>query len=99
MSYTQSDISSLHQNDKGNIRPLATLMNDLKTKMELVFHDRASIDQMETERGLPPFVLQEIMSVNPLSVCIRKEYGGRGAFTHEILQLLATASYESLRCV
>ncbi len=96
MSYTRSDISSSHQNDNGDIRPLAALMNDLKTKMELVFHDRASIDQMETERGLPPFVLQEIMSVNPLSVCIRKEYGGRGAFTHEILQLLATASYESL---
>jgi len=27
-------------------------MNELKTKMELVFHDRANIDQMETERGL-----------------------------------------------
>jgi len=96
MSYTQSDISSPLQNDNGHIRPFAALMNDLKAKMELVFHDRASIDQMESERGLPPFVLQEIMSVNPLSVCIRKEYGGRGALTHEILQLLATASYESL---
>lgn len=96
MSYTHSDISSSQQNAGGNIRPIAALLNDLKTKMELVFHDRASIDQMETERGLPPFVLQEIMSVNPFSVCIRKEYGGHGAFTHEILQLLATASYESL---
>ncbi|MBK5195239.1 MAG: acyl-CoA/acyl-ACP dehydrogenase [Proteiniphilum sp.] len=64
--------------------------------MELVFHHRANIDQMENERGLPPFVLQEIMSINPLSVCIKKEYGGRGALTHEILQLLATVSYESL---
>ena len=96
MSYTQSEISSSQQNASSNIRPIGALMNDLKTKMELVFHDRASIDQMETERGLPPFVLQEIMSINPLSVCIRKEYGGRGALTHEILQLLATASYESL---
>jgi len=96
MSYTPSEISSSDQNASSNIRPIAELMNDLKTKMELVFHDRASIDQMETVRGLPPFVLQEIMSINPLSVCIKKEYGGRGALTHEILQLLATASYESL---
>src|SRR5690554_930179 len=95
MSHIQHNLSS-HQNANHNIRPIAELMNDLKTKMELVFHDRASIDQMETVRGLPPFVLQEIMSINPLSVCIRKEYGGRGALTHEILQLLATASYESL---
>jgi alkylation response protein AidB-like acyl-CoA dehydrogenase len=96
MSYTQSDRSSPHQNAKSNIRPFAELMNDLKTKMGLVFHHRGNIDQMGTERGLPPFVLQEIMSVNPLSVCIKKEYGGRGALTHEILALLATASYESL---
>jgi|GEM_PF-4069200 hypothetical protein len=38
MSYTQSDISSSHQNAKSNTRPIAELMNDLKTKMELVFH-------------------------------------------------------------
>src|SRR5690554_987963 len=96
MTYMQFDISSPHQNNKGKIKPLSALMDDLKAKMELVFRDRANIDQMETKRGWPPFVLEEIMSVNPLSVCIQKEYGGRGAYTHEILQLLATTSYESL---
>ena len=96
MSYPQSDISLSHEHANNNIRPIAELMNDLKVKMDLVFHDRANIDQMETVRGLPPFVLQEIMYINPLSVCIKKEYGGRGALTHEILQLLSTASYESL---
>ena len=96
MTSTLSDIPYSHQNNKDNNRSFADLMNDLKTKMELVFHDRGKIDQMESERGLPPFVLQEIMSVNPLSVCIREEYGGLGAKTHEVLQLLATASYESL---
>lgn len=96
ISTAHSDILFPHQNDSDNSNSFGTLINDLKTKMDLVFHHRANIDQMETERGLPPFVLQEIMSVKPLSVCIRKEYGGMGAFTHEILQLLATASYESL---
>ena len=86
MTSTLSDISSSNQNESGNIKPFNTLIEDLKTKMKLVFHDRGKIDQMETERGLPPFVLQEIMSVNPLSVSIRKEYGGHGAHTHEVLQ-------------
>ena len=36
------------------------------------------------------------MSVNPLSVGIPKEYGGRGGLMHENIGLLAAASYESL---
>ena len=96
MTFSPNDLSSPQQNSNDANRTFAVLIDDLKTKMKMVFHDRGQIDQMETERGLPPFVLQEIMSVNPLSVSIRKEYGGLGANTHEILQLLATASYESL---
>lgn len=95
MSYSQPNIQSESQSNN-NTKPIADLMSDLKTKMELVFHDRANIDQMAITRGLPPFVLREIMSVNPLSICIKKEYGGRGAYTQEILELLATTSYESL---
>ena len=95
MSYSQPNIQSESQCNN-NTKPIADLMSDLKTKMELVFHDRANIDQMAITRGLPPFVLREIMSVNPLSICIKKEYGGRGAYTHEVLELLATTSYESL---
>ena len=91
---TQSNINPTAQNS--NIKPIADLMSDLKTKMKLVFHERANIDKMAIKRGLPPFVLREIMSVNPLSICIKKEYGGRGAYTHEVLELLATTSYESL---
>lgn len=96
MFYSQPNIHSDSQNLNSDIKPIADLMSDLKAKMKLVFHYRANIDKMATERGLPPFVLREIMSVNPLSVCIKKEYGGRGAHTHEILELMATASYESL---
>lgn len=95
MSYSQPNIQSESQSNN-NTKPIADLMSDLKTKMELVFHDRANIDQMAITRGLPPFVLREIMSVNPLSICIKKEYGGRGAYTHEVLEMLATTSYESL---
>ncbi len=68
----------------------------LKAKMKLVYHTRADIDDMSLKRGLPPFALREIMSVNPLSVGIPKEYGGRGGLMYENIGLLAAASYESL---
>ena len=89
MSYNQPNIHSNAQNlnNNSNKKPIAELMSDLKAKMQLVFHDRANIDKMATGRGLPPFVLREIMSVNPLSVCIKQEYGGRGAHTHQILEI------------
>ena len=77
-------------------RPIEELLNDLKIKLRLVFHDRADIDQLALRRGWPPFVLREIMSINPLSIAIPKEYGGRGGIVKENLGLLATASYESL---
>ena len=76
--------------------PLGEFLNNLKTKMKLVYHDRAHIDQIATQRGMPPFVMREIMSVNPLSVGIPTEFGGRGCKMEECIALLATASYESL---
>ena len=71
-------------------------MDTLKAKMAEVFHLRADLDQMSLKRGLPPFVMDEIMSVNPLSVAIPEEYGGRGGKMHENIALLEATSYESL---
>ena len=76
--------------------PFSEFISALKAKMKLVFHERGDIDQLSLKRGLPPFVLREIMSVNPLAVGIPKEYGGRGGVMNENIALLATASYESL---
>ena len=76
--------------------PFPDFLKDLKSKMKLVFHKRGNLDEMSIKRGLPPFALREIMSVNPLSVGIPKEYGGRGSLMHENIGLLAAASYESL---
>lgn len=76
--------------------PFATLLNNLKAKMKTVFHDRADIDQLAIKRGMPPFVMREIMSLNPLAIGIPTKFGGRGARMEENIALLATASYESL---
>ncbi|MDD2475185.1 MAG: acyl-CoA/acyl-ACP dehydrogenase [Dysgonamonadaceae bacterium] len=94
MSSSYSKIDSA-PNDYKN-KPFEELLNDLRAKLKLVFHDRANIDQLALRRGWPSFVLREIMSINPLSIAIPKEYGGRGGIVKENLGLLSTASYESL---
>jgi alkylation response protein AidB-like acyl-CoA dehydrogenase len=76
--------------------PFGLFLKNLKAKMKHVFHVRADIDQMATKRGMPPFVMREIMSLNPLAIGIPTEYGGRGCHMEENIALLATASYESL---
>ncbi len=93
-------MSHLHMDKKNTLNnglpPFSEFISALKSKMKLVFHERGDIDQLSLKRGLPPFVLREIMSVNPLAVGIPKEYGGRGGVMNENIALLATASYESL---
>ena len=76
--------------------PFESFLNNLKTRMKNVFHTRADIDKMAINRGMPPFVMREIMSLNPLAIGIPAIYGGRGCIMKENIALLATASYESL---
>ena len=76
--------------------PFESFLNNLKARMKNVFHVRADIDQMAIKRGMPPFVMREIMSLNPLAVGIPIQYGGRGCKVDESIALLAAASYESL---
>jgi len=71
-------------------------LKDFKEKVSHVFHTRDRLDRISVNRGLPPFVMREIMSVNPLSVCIPAQYGGRGDKVPEVLSVLEAASYESL---
>jgi len=76
--------------------PIQQLLARLKEKMQQVYRQRGDVNQYATQRGLPPFALREIMSVNPLAIGIPKEFGGRGAIMSENLALLEAASYESL---
>lgn len=96
MNQSESDTISETNKSKNGFVPFSDLMDALKAKMKLVFHERADIDQLSVKRGLPPFVMREIMTVNPLSIGIPTEYGGRGGVMSENIGLLATASYESL---
>ena len=91
----QLDTGTTHNSSK-ELPPFSEFIDALKAKMHQVFHVRGDIDNLALRRGLPPFVLREIMSINPLAVGIPKEYGGRGGQMNQNIELLATTSYESL---
>ena len=76
--------------------PLSEFLDTLKNKMKSVFHEKNDINDLSINRGLPQQAFQEIMSANPLSVGIPREYGGRGCLMHENIAVLSAASYESL---
>lgn len=71
-------------------------LKDFEQTLKNLFHEKADIDQLSLERGLPPAIMKEILAERPLSVAIPEEYGGRGSIVKECLGILAAASYESL---
>lgn len=79
-----------------NTLPFNLFLEQFKQQLHNVFHVRADINKMALKRGMPPFVMREIMSLNPLSVAIPAAYGGRGGIVPENLALLSAAAYESL---
>ncbi|MCX6268640.1 MAG: acyl-CoA/acyl-ACP dehydrogenase [Bacteroidetes bacterium] len=76
--------------------PFRDFLCALNESMQKVFRGREDTDRLSLPRGIPAGVLDEIMSLNPLSVCIPEEFGGRGGRIDEILAMLSAASYESL---
>lgn len=67
-----------------------------KGRLKSLFHDESNINELSLSRGLPDNVWSGIMEMNPLSVSIPKEFGGRGAEVRECLGILSAASYEAL---
>jgi alkylation response protein AidB-like acyl-CoA dehydrogenase len=72
------------------------LLQEFKESMHRAFHEDDKIDSFSSTRGLPPAVLKELMSGNPLALLIPKEYGGFGGSIKENITFISAASYESL---
>jgi alkylation response protein AidB-like acyl-CoA dehydrogenase len=77
-------------------KDLTSFIEEYKNKLSELFNDRNDEDVLATQRGLPPYILREVLECNPLSTFIPKEYNGRGAITSEALSMLETTSYQSL---
>lgn len=73
-----------------------SFIENYQQKLSSLFTERIDEKEMSTKRGLPPFVLRQILECNPLTTFIPEQYGGRGAKTHEALTMLETSSYQSL---
>lgn len=71
-------------------------IKNFKDTLTRLFHEENDIDKLSLNRGLPPHVLSEILSQQPLSVAIPKAYGGRQTTVSECLYMLEATSYESL---
>ncbi len=84
------------QQVKEGLAPFSSFLGTLTKKIKNVFNDSYTNDQLSLQREIPASALREIMSGNPLSVGIPREYGGRGGLMHENIALLSMASYESL---
>ncbi len=102
LQFVQSNFKTGPATEAGIVQPayqtetIHQFLDKLKAKMLEVYHLKGNVNQYAMQRGLPAFVLREIMEVNPLVIGIPEEYGGRGSLMHENLALLETASYESL---
>ncbi len=76
--------------------PFNEFLQNFRNTLENVFHHRADINQLETQRGLPPYIMREILSADPFLAFIPEAFGGRGAHENEGIEIVSAASYESL---
>jgi alkylation response protein AidB-like acyl-CoA dehydrogenase len=76
--------------------PFAEFLGRYRDTLKRVFHRRADADELATTRGLPPFVMREILTAGPLSAFVPREYGGRGVDVAEGQAVLEASSYESM---
>lgn len=67
-----------------------------RARLRHLFHTRATADELNLERGLSAYAMNLLREVDPLSVYIPREFGGRGNNLSECLTVLETTGYESL---
>jgi len=72
------------------------LLEEFKASMKRAFDGEEKIDQFCSTRGVPPAVFKELMSGNPLALCIPRQYGGFGGGVRENIAFISAAAYESL---
>ncbi len=77
-------------------QPFGEFIGIYRDRLQHLFEERASCDDINADRGLPPFVLDRMRETDPLSVYIPEAYGGRGGHIREGLAVLEETGYQSL---
>ena len=88
------EVDTLEENSV--FTPFTEFLETVKKTLQQIYRGDAGAELLNLERGIPPGILSKFMSLNPLSVCIPEENGGRGGKMAEIMALVSAASYESL---
>ncbi len=96
MHQKQQSFSDMVIQPQQEERSLRQLLDDFKATMKRAFHHKDNIDKFCSTRGIPANVLQELMSENPLALCIPRPYGGLGGNVKENIAFVSVAAYESL---
>ena len=96
MKPEQNQGLTLRPEQTNNATPFPEYLQAFKSNLHHVFHNREDFDKLSINRGLPPYVLRDIMASSPLSTFIQPEQGGRGGQISEGIALIEAASYESL---
>ena len=73
-----------------------TFIEYYKEKLHELFMERNDENELLSSRGLPPYIMREVLECNPLSTFIPSEFDGRGGVTAEALSMLEASSYQSL---
>lgn len=79
-----------------NKKAFLQILEEFKASMKRAFHGEYEIDRFCSTRGIPAAVLEELMSGNPLALCIPQQFGGFGGNVKENIAFISAASYESL---
>lgn len=75
---------------------ISAFLKEYQEKLSELFTERNEENQLVNNRGLPPYIMRQVLDCKPLTTFIPKEHGGRGAITSEALAMLDTTSYQSL---
>jgi len=66
----------MNQNETEGQEPFIQFLSAFNDTLKNVFYKKNNIEEFIQNRGFPALVLRDIMSKNPFSVAIPKEYGG-----------------------
>lgn len=76
--------------------PFDEFLSRFSRRIQHLLREREDPDRLGLERGMPPFVLREVLAADPLSAFIPVEHGGRGTSIEEGGAVLEAMAYESL---
>ena len=96
MHSVNAPLSTLKPDMADSSTPFPLFLQSFKANLANVFRVREDLDLLSVSRGLPPYVLRDIMACSPLATFVPVEFGGRGGRLEEGVALIEAASYESL---